>query len=60
MFAFCNWQFKVKGFNENKPSDESILKASGQKITVSLTSSTKTAFALVSAKKKEFDFGNIA
>ena len=58
MQAFCNWQFKIEGFEANKSVD-SLTKLGGYEVTVSMVSQTKTDFGLVSAKKKEFDFSSV-
>lgn len=55
MFAFCNWQFIVAGYNPDSSASESKLTSHQVELTVS--SDSMTAFGLVSAENKEFDFG---
>ena len=55
MFAFCNWQFKVAGYNPDSSASES--KLVGHQVELTVSSATKTAFGMVSAENKEFDFG---
>ena len=55
MFAFCNWQFKVAGYNPDSTASES--KLVGHQVELTVSSASMTAFGLVSAENKEFDFG---
>ena len=55
MFAFCNWQFKVAGYNPDSSKSESAL--ASYQVELIVSSATMTSFGLVSAENKEFDFG---
>jgi len=55
MFAFCNWQFKVDGFQTGNTSSDSEL--ADLKVQIKVSSATGSSFGIVSAKQKEFDFG---
>ena len=53
--AFCNWQFKVAGYDPDSTASESIL--TDYQVYITVTSVTLTSFSLVSANNKDFDFG---